>query len=164
MFVRLSPLKTVINKIVCLGSSKWPSLLLSLKFVTFILVPALKRLFVTTKLYCQVYRYFMMKIHSIQFRLQSNKFYCSTFILKHICMLMGKMSNCSWYNQAGQEIMTVIRVTWNRMIMRGCGRDDTQGVVTGDVFSLLVEKLAVTSKITKNSSPHQFNVILDFRS
>jgi hypothetical protein len=34
-----------------------------------------------------------------------------------------KLSNCSWYNQAGQKMMTVMRVIGDRMIMRGCGRD-----------------------------------------
>jgi len=38
-------------------------------------------------------------------------------------MLIGKLSNCSWYDEAGQEMMTVMRVIGDRMIMRCCGRD-----------------------------------------
>jgi len=44
------------------------------------------------------------------------------------------------------------------------GTDDTQGVATVDISSLYVEKHEITSQSTDNSSPHQFNVIIDFNS
>jgi hypothetical protein len=62
-------------------------------------------------------------------------------------MLMGKVSNCSWYNQAGQEMMTVMRVLGDRMIMGGCGgNSDTQRVATDGILSLFVEKCEITSR------------------
>lgn len=40
--------------------------------------------------------------------------------------------------------------------------DDTQGVATVEISSLF-EKHEITSQSTDNSSPYQFNVILDFK-
>jgi hypothetical protein len=44
------------------------------------------------------------------------------------------------------------------------GADDIKVVVTDDTFNLFFEKHSITSNITKNTNPHQFNIILGFHS